>query len=137
MQTELWFALRNWGEFGYFLLEPAMDLSKLTQQLTQRRFRTSGGHSKVESKKDYMSRGFASPDEADSLTLLVHAARKGSGLILSMRGEHLPDVPGADPNSPGDDWPGQYENGVHVDESNRADYLDTAERLPFDYAGIL
>jgi hypothetical protein len=137
MQTELWFALRAWGEFGYFLLDPAMDLSKLTQQLTQRRFRTSGGKSKVESKKDYMSRGFASPDEADSLTLLIHAARKGSGLILSMRGDHLPDVPGADPNSPGEDWPGQYENGVHVDVSNKADYLDTAERLPFDYAGIL
>lgn len=137
MQTELWFALRAWGEFGYFLISPEMDMTKLTQQLTQRRFRTSGRVAKVESKKDYMSRGFASPDEADSLTLLVHAARKGSGLILSMRPEHLPDVPGADPSSPGDDWPGQYGNDVHVDVSNKADYLDTAERLPFDFSGAL
>ncbi len=136
MQTELWFALRNWGEFGYFLMDPGMDLTKLTQQLTQRRFRTSGGHAKVESKKDYMSRGFASPDEADSLTLFVHAGRKGSGLILSMRGDHLPDMPMTDPNRPDDDWPGEFGNGVKVDESNRADYLDHAERMPFDYANL-
>lgn len=136
MQTELWFALRAWGEFGYFLVSPEFDLTKLTQQLTQRRFKTSGGHSKVESKKDYMSRGFASPDEADSLTLLVHAARKGSGLILSMRGEQLPEMP-SDPNRPDDDWPGQYGNNTHIDESNRSDYLETSERGPFQYSDAI
>lgn len=135
MQTELWFALRAWGEFGYFLIHPGMDMSKLTQQLVQRRFRTSGGHAKVESKKDYMSRGFASPDEADSLTLLVHAARKGSGLTLSMRGEQV-EIPGQ-PGDEEDAWPGDTPGGVRVDASNRTDFLDESSYNRTDEFAIL
>jgi hypothetical protein len=81
----------------------------------------SAGKSKVESKKDYKSRGFESPNEADSLTLLVHAARKGSGLVLSMRGDTV-----TDPNDPDDDWPTPgMRNGVMIDESNRSDWLNS------------
>jgi len=126
MTTELWFALRAWGEFGYFLLSPAMDLGKLAPQLTQRNFKSAGGKTKVESKRDYMSRGFSSPNDADSLTLLVHAARKGSGLILSMRGDNV-DVPG----ELDDSWmEARYPGGARIDESNRHDYLDESMKLP-------
>ena len=119
--TELWFALRLWGEFGYFAIHPAMDMTKLTQQLTQRRFFTRAGRKQVESKKDYKSRGFESPGEADSFTLLVHAARKGSGVIPSMRGNTV-DAPGLD-----DDWgTGQYPGGVRIDPSNQTQFLDTS-----------
>jgi len=117
--TELWFALRLWGEFGYLLIHPAMDLSKLTQQLTNRRFRTKSGRKCVESKQDYKARGYESPGEADSLTLLVHAARKGSGVIPSMRGAAV-DAIGID-----DDWPGAvYSGGARIDPSNQTSFLD-------------
>ena len=126
MNTELWFALRAWGEFGYLLINPAMDMSKLAPQLTQRRFQSASGKTKVESKKDYMSRGFGSPNDADSLTLFVHAARKGSGLILSMRGDSV-ELPGDFV----DDWmQSRYPGGARIDESNRHDYLDESMKLP-------
>jgi hypothetical protein len=119
--TELWFALRMWGEFGCVYFHPSMDMSKLTQQLTQRRFKTSAGKAKVESKTDYKSRGYTSPNEADSVTLLVHAARRGSGIIMSMRGNTLlPDGTDSD-----DDWNDfRYPGGTRVDPSNQSDYLD-------------
>jgi hypothetical protein len=118
--SELWFALRAWGEFSVLLLHPSMDMSKLTQQLTNRYFSTRAGKKVVESKKDYKSRGFESPNEADSLTLLVHAARKGSGVIPSMRGGAV-DGPGAGE----DDWSsGMYPGGVRIDPSNQAQFLD-------------
>ena len=120
MFSVLWFATRAWGEFHYLLLHPSLDLSKLGQQLTLRRFQMSAGKSKVESKKDYKSRGFESPNEADSLTLLVHAARKGSGLVLSMRGDSV-----SDPNDADDDWPSAgMRNGVMIDASNQTDWLN-------------
>lgn len=131
MFTELWFALRMWGEFGYFFVSPKMDMSKLAPQLTGRRFRTAtGGRTKVESKKDYQSRGFDSPNEADSLTLFVHAARKGSGMVPSMRGD------GAEmPGDSMDDWPHDgYQGGARIDPSARTDYLD--ERMDTTESGM-
>lgn len=122
MFSELWLATRKWGEFNFLLLHPSLDLSKLAQQLTQRRFQMSSGKYKVESKKDYKSRGFESPNEADSLTLLVHAARKGSGIVMSSRGETLSTA--EDQN---DDWPMPgMRNGVWIDATNRTDTLDTS-----------
>jgi hypothetical protein len=121
--TELWFALRYWGEFGYFMIHPAMDMTKLTQQLTQRKFFTKGGRKQIESKKDYRSRGFDSPDEADSLTLLLHAVRRGSGVIPSMRGGSA-DMSGLPDD---DDWGGAtYPGGVRIDPSNQSDFLNTS-----------
>lgn len=126
MYSVLWFATRQWAEFGYLLLNPKMDLSKLTQQLTNRRFKSNAGKAKVESKKDYESRGFGSPNEADSLTLLVHAARKGSGLVLSRRGD-IPDIAPEGYNE--EEWQGEsYPGGARIDDSNRTDFLD--ERNP-------
>lgn len=119
MYSVLWFALRQWGEFNYLLIHPQMDLSKLTQQLCQRRFRVIGGKTKVESKKDYASRGYGSPNDADSLTLLVHAARKGSGVVLSMMGKQV-DGPGEEE----DFWPGMG-GGSRIDPSNATQILDS------------
>jgi hypothetical protein len=121
MFTELWMGVRMWGEFTYLMLSPKLDMAKLGPQLTQRRMRSSGEKTRVESKKDYETRTQqGSPNEADSLTLFVHAARKGSGVTLSMKGEAV--VPSS---SWEDDWPHEgIENGVKVDSSNRSDYLD-------------
>jgi hypothetical protein len=118
MFSELWFALRYWAEFDCVKLAPQLDMSNLSQQLSNREFLTnSKGQSRAESKKDYMDRGFPSPDEADSLTLTVHAARIGLGIIPSMQG-----VDAAGPGSEfGDDW---YGSGVHIDESNRTQTLE-------------
>jgi len=122
IDSELWFGLRKWLEFGYFILNPQIEMSQLSQQLTQRQYRSSGGKSAVESKKDYKARGYESPDEADSLTLFVYAARKGELLILSMKGDSSDGGVGGGVED--DSWPGQYPNGVRIDESNRSDYLD-------------
>jgi hypothetical protein len=119
IDSELWFALRAWAEFHFILIHPSVDMSKLTQQITQRHYRVANGKRKVESKADYKSRGFESPDEADSLTLLVHAARVGSKIIPSMA-----DNTGSGPDSDGW-WEGNLnEGGAVIDPSNQTDSLD-------------
>lgn len=121
MNSELWFAIRAWSEFQYFLLHPQMDLGKLTQQMTQRKYRMVGGKSRVEPKKDYIGRGFSSPDEADSLTLLVHAARKGSKVVLSMK-----KADSVDPYEQDDElWWNEmnFKGGAFIDCTNQTDYL--------------
>jgi hypothetical protein len=127
VESELWFALKIWMEFCYVLIDPEFDMSKITSQLTQRKFRSMNGKTKVEPKKDYISRGLESPDEADSLTQLVHAARKGSGLVPSMKLDEMNDVPGADFF---DGWEDEMfmRNGVFIDESNRTQFLDDGGR---------
>jgi hypothetical protein len=119
MFSELWFGLRYWAEFGYFLVNPAMDTwGKLSQQLTQRKFRSQNGRSKVESKKEYLDRGFSSPDEADSLTLFVYAGRKGGGVVMSMKGNS------SGSEIPEDDDDGWWEGaGNRIDVTNRTDTL--------------
>ena len=116
MCSELWFAMRSWMEFGYVLINPSMDIATVTPQLTQRNFKPSGKKDRVESKRDFMARtGQASPNEADSISLIIHAARKGSGLIPSMKGDSM------NANEDEDDgWP---TNDVRIDISNMADYL--------------
>ena len=118
MWSELWFALRFWGEFNCFLINPAVDLQKLGPQLTQRQFQ-HGIRSKVESKADFKVRGYESPDEADSATLLVHAVRKGGGVIPSMKGAEQSE--GGD--SDDDSW---FTDAPRIDESNRSDVLEDA-----------
>jgi hypothetical protein len=120
MATELWFAMRMWFEFGYLLIHPSVDMAKLSAQLANRRFRSISGKSKTESKKDFESRGFTSPNDADSLSLLVHAARKGSGQILSMR-EGSSQISG---NVDSSWYDAMYAGGARIDASNRTDFLD-------------
>ncbi|MHC4154399.1 MAG: hypothetical protein ACYST6_05690, partial [Planctomycetota bacterium] len=64
IDSELWFAARAWFEFGHALLHPELDLTKLHQQMGNRMYRQQAGKTRVESKKDYISRGYESPDEA-------------------------------------------------------------------------
>lgn len=125
MNSELFFALRSWLEFQYCVINPALDCTKLSPQLTNRLFRSSGGKSRVESKKEYQDRtpGGESPNEADAFTLLVHAARKGSGQIFSMRLDESGDI-GID-----EDWGDfeSYKGGARIDTASRVDYLDQLE----------
>lgn len=116
MYSELYFALRYWSEFGCFLINPAVDVTKLRPQFLQRQF-SQGVRSKLESKKDYKDRGHSSPDEADSATLLVHAVRKGGGIIPSMYGAEQSEGGEDDEDS----W---YGDGHRIDESNRSDTLE-------------
>lgn len=120
MDAELWFVLRAYMEYGYLLINPSMDLVKLTPQLTQRKSRSQGAKKKTESKKDYMSRGNVSPDEADSLTLFAHACRRGKSLILSIRGEAQESEDILDGS-----WSiaAGMKGGSYVDASNQNDYL--------------
>jgi hypothetical protein len=86
MVSELWFALQKLLEFGYVVFDPALNTEKLFPQLSGRLF-SPGKLAKVESKKDYCSRGFESPNEADAVTLCVHAARMETDVGLSMNAE--------------------------------------------------
>lgn len=115
---ELWFAVRRFTEFGYLYFHPQLDVSKLATQVVQRRYRNVGGQRKVESKRDYTGRGFPSPDEADSLALIVHAVRLGFGVIPSMIGETDSVGAGGD-----DDWGGPPL--FRVDTTNTTQVLET------------
>lgn len=119
MQGELIYALRAFLEYGYLLINPNMDATELQEQTTTRLVKHSGMKSKVESKKDFMDRGHKSPDEMDSLTLLVHAARKGSGVTLSRLGESADAF-----DLEEDGWyDAQYKGGARISADNRQDHL--------------
>lgn len=114
--SELWGALNKFAEFGVLMIHPQVSMEHLTPQITQRRYRNIGGKVKIESKEDFFSRGGESPDEADSLTLLILAVRRGFSLIPSMTG--VTDLGVSD-----DDW-GYPGNDCRVDESNRTEVLN-------------
>lgn len=73
--SELWFATKKYIEFGLLKLSTNVPSDPLIAELTGRRFLLTQKKTKVESKKDYKSRGNRSPDRADALTYLVHVAR--------------------------------------------------------------
>jgi hypothetical protein len=73
--SELWFAVRKYVEYGFILFAPNVPRDPLFNELTGRRFLLSTMKTKVESKKEYKSRGNRSPDRADALTILLHAVR--------------------------------------------------------------
>lgn len=117
IQSELMFALRKFIEFGYLKGMPSLETSELYPQLTGRLFRATGKFSKVEPKPDYKSRNQGkSPDDADAVSLLVHAVRKASGVVLGMSSENT--LAGSD-----DDY---YDtsNEVRIDITNRFSELD-------------
>jgi hypothetical protein len=113
MNSELWFALRRWLEFKYILISPEIEAEDLFGQMTSRLYSQQGTKIRVESKQDYIAKGFESPDEADGLTLLVHAARMASGVTLGMLSASAEDADGE-----GD------EGYCHVDSSNKFDSLE-------------
>lgn len=83
--SELWFAVRKYGEFKLMFFSPLIDRTELFPQLTGRQYHPLK-LSKVESKKDYKARNAGkSPDSADSVCLLLAGARRASGDIPSMK----------------------------------------------------
>lgn len=114
MNSELWFAMQKWAEFGYLMIHPSVDHHVLAEQLIKRLYRPNGKKNKVESKRDYISRNHPSPDEADSLSLMLHGVRVSFAIILSMTGS-----PEYDPNLEDDYGPEQW-----IDETNRFQSLE-------------
>jgi hypothetical protein len=87
--SELWFATRKFIEFGFIKISPNVPQDPLIAELTGRRFLLTQKKVKVESKKDYKSRGNKSPDRADALTMLVHVVRlMSSGPPSATRSTH-------------------------------------------------
>lgn len=76
--SELWFALRKYIEYGYVKIHPNVPTDPLFHEMTGRRFNLGGSKTKVESKKEYKSRGNRSPDRADAFTIMLHAIRLAS-----------------------------------------------------------
>lgn len=120
INSELWFATRKFIEFGYLKIAPGFPTEQVFSQLSGRRYKARGKKSAVEPKPAYASRNQGkSPDEADAFTLLVHAARKGSGHVPGMSPENsVEHMEGLDIDDPA------FRNGVRIDASNRWENLE-------------
>lgn len=107
IQSELWFALRKFIEFEYFKTSDGFDGEEaLFQQLVGRLYRAQGKLSKVESKIDYKARNAGhSPNEADGVTLLVHAVRIAGGITLAMDLGNIETGEDDDYEEDGGTWP--------------------------------
>lgn len=127
--TELWYAARTLGEFGYFLISPSAEQEKLQQQMTKRKSRMVGKCRRIESKKDYVSRGLESPDEADSATLFVHAVRIGTGWVFSMKTERDSGIAGDLTEDDGWSTIRLGKGGVYLDSTSRTESLDDRQDL--------
>ncbi|MCI0614379.1 hypothetical protein L0244_15445, partial [bacterium] len=116
--SELWFATRKFIEFGYTKAALGLPTEEIYPQFTGRRYRMSGKRSRVEEKDAYQARcNGKSPDEADAVTLLIHAVRKASGII-----------PGMDPSNSTESgsWDDEGEGNrsdVRIDVTNRFEDL--------------
>jgi len=84
--TELLFGLSKYLEFEYLKISPGFRNDSLVRQAIGRRYMQKGkGMVRVESKKDYVKRTRqGSPDELDSLSLLVFLMRQRAGSIATM-----------------------------------------------------
>lgn len=109
--TELWFGTSKFIEFGFLKISPAIPQDPLVAELTGRQYPHAGLKKKVESKKDYKSRGNKSPDRADAVTILVFVAR--------MRMTETPTITGTVARGDDDNTP--YEQRVGCTDRN--DYL--------------
>ena len=85
LATELWFAVKKWVEVGVLKFASTLPSDPIVSELSGRRFIQPTGQPKVrvESKKEYKSRGNKSPDRADALTLLLHTVRLQTGITQS------------------------------------------------------
>jgi len=82
VDVELWYALRRWLEVGAIKGAYTLETEKLFEQLTSRQRKTEAGSPKIkiEPKRDYKHRmGGKSPNDADSVCLLLHCVRLNSG----------------------------------------------------------
>lgn len=93
VMSEMWWAFRRWLEPNCcaVLINPIIPPQPIHTQLTARRYKTGKNGIKVEPKEEYMSRnGGISPDEADSLVMLVHVVRKVSDVIPGLVEQQSP-----------------------------------------------
>jgi hypothetical protein len=87
--TELWFAVRKWLQAKSLSIGPFVATDKVFQELTSRQYSATDRAKKarIESKKEYKDRSNGlSPDQADALTLFIHAARKAVTSLPSVTG---------------------------------------------------
>jgi len=84
--TELIFGLAKYLEFEYLKISPSFRNEELVRQATARRYKQKGkGMVRVESKGEYCKRTRSkSPDELDSLSMLVYLMRQRGGAIATM-----------------------------------------------------
>jgi len=84
--TELIFGLAKYLEFEWMKISPSFRNEELVKQATARRYKQKGkGMVRVESKGEYVKRTRSrSPDELDSLSLLVYLMRQRSGVTAQM-----------------------------------------------------
>lgn len=115
VNTELQFATRFWFERGHCFFSPDFDRSECVSQLSGRRYDPTKKN-RVESKKEYKlrNRGF-SPDDADAVALMIHAARVRLQAILPPAGKIGQEK---SKSVEADDGPG------YVDFVNQFDTLD-------------
>lgn len=93
VMSEMWWAFRRWldprAEVIFF--NPIIPTQPIQTQLTSRRYKSGSKGIKVEPKEEYMARsGGISPDESDSLVMLVHAVRRNSDVIPGLVQEQAP-----------------------------------------------
>lgn len=84
--TELLFGLSKYLEFEYLKISPSFSNEQLVRQAISRRYKQIGqGLVRVESKGDYVKRTRShSPDQLDSLSLLVYLLRQRGGMVATM-----------------------------------------------------
>ena len=90
--SELWFATKKWLEFNFLALSPTLGADEqLKKQVTGRRYDASR-QNRVEPKDEYMARNNPSPNDADALTLMLHAVRVGFGVVPSALDHVTPET---------------------------------------------
>ena len=84
--TELIFGLAKYLEFEFLKISPSFKIEELVRQATSRRYKQMGqGLVRVESKGDFVKRTRQnSPDQLDSLSLLVFLMRQRGGAVATM-----------------------------------------------------
>lgn len=77
VMSEMWWAFRQWLNpiTKAVLISQIVPTNPIHTQLTSRRYSTGKNGIKVEAKEAYKARNQHSPDEADSLVMLVHLVR--------------------------------------------------------------
>jgi len=91
--TELLFGLSKYLEFGWLKISPGFRTDELVKQAIGRRYTQKGrGLVRVEPKKDYCKRTRQkSPDELDSLSMLVYLMRQRAGVVATMAEKKKPE----------------------------------------------
>jgi hypothetical protein len=92
VMSEMWWAFKRWLDprCCAILINTIIPPQPIHTQLTSRRYKHGKNGIKVEAKEEYMARNAGvSPDEADSLVMLVHIVRKKSEVIPGLHEEKL------------------------------------------------